>query len=109
LDKTTAQTAAAGWGGDTYLLYYNATSNQSAFIMRSKWDTMQDADQYWSALVDYSTARWGTQNQNQNFTVTWLGQSEGVITLKRNGNDILWLITPDQSSANSMITNVTNF
>jgi hypothetical protein len=109
LTKATAQTAAAGWGGDTYLLYYNATSNQSAFIMRSQWDTMQDADQYWSALVDYSTARWGTPNQNQNFTVTWLGQSEGVITLKRNGNDILWLMTPDQASANAMIANVPNF
>ena len=109
LTKTTAQTAAAGWGGDTYLLYYNATSNQSAFIMRSQWDTMQDADQYWSALVDYSTARWGTPNQNQNFTVTWLGQTEGVITLKRNGNDILWLMTPDQASANAMIANVPNF
>ena len=109
LDKTTAQTAAAGWGGDTYLLYYNATSNQSAFIMRSQWDTMQDADQYWSALVEYSTARWGTPNQSQQFTVSWLGQTEGVITLKRNGNDILWLITPDQASANSMIADVPNF
>lgn len=109
LDKTTAQTAAAGWGGDTYLMYYNATSNKSAFIMRSQWDTMLDADQYWNALVDYSTARWGTPNQNQNFTINWLGQTEGLITLKRNGNDILWLITPDQAGANAMIANVPNF
>jgi hypothetical protein len=109
LAKTTAQSAAAGWGGDTYLLYYNSTTNQSAFIMRSQWDTMQDADQYWTALVDYSTARWGKPNQNQNFTVTWLGQTEGVVTIKRNGNDVLWLITPDQTIANSMIANVPNF
>jgi hypothetical protein len=109
LAKTTAQTAAAGWGGDTYLLYYNTSANQSAFIMRSQWDTMQDADQYWTALVDYSTARWGKPNQNQNNTVTWLGQTEGVITLKRNGNDILWLMTPDQTRANSMIAEVPNF
>ena len=109
LPKSTAQTAAAGWGGDTYLLYYNAASNQSAFIMRSQWDTMLDADQYWNALVDYSQARWGKPNENQNFTVTWLNQAEGVITLKRNGNDVLWLITPDQASAHAMIANVPDF
>jgi hypothetical protein len=109
LPKSTAQTAAAGWGGDTYVLYYNDTSQQSAFIMRSQWDTMQDADQYWNALVDYSTLRWGTADQNQGFNVVWQGQSEGTVTLKRNGNDILWLITPDQASADSAVAEVPDF
>jgi hypothetical protein len=109
LSKSTAQTAAAGWGGDTYLLYFNETSKQSVFIMRSQWDTMQDADQYWNALVNYATLRWKTPNNNQGFTIDWLGKFEGNITLKRNGNDILWLITPDQTSVQSIVENIPDF
>jgi hypothetical protein len=109
LPNSTAQSAAAGWGGDTFLVYHNDTLNQTAFIMRSQWDTMHDADQYWTALVDYSTLRWGTPNQNQEFTKVWSEELEGLINLTRNGNDILWLITPNQAIADSMVQKVQDF
>ena len=77
--------------------------------MRSQWDSMQDADQYWNALLDYANLRWGTPNLKQGFDISWQGQTEGFVNIKRNGNDILWLITPDQASADLMVAKVHNF
>jgi hypothetical protein len=110
LDDAVAQRAAAGWGGDAYLVYWNPEKLQSAFMMRSTWDTMQDADEYWDALVDYCKLRWGkTSNNNVGFTQEWLEAEEGYITIRRNGNDILWLISPDKATAVGMIYAISDF
>jgi hypothetical protein len=109
LDKSTAQTAAAGWGGDTYLLYWNENLQKGAFIMRSQWDTMNDADQYWDALVNYATQRWGSPYQKQGYTLSWKDSTNGSITIKRNGNDVLWLIAPDDATTAKLINGVPDF
>jgi hypothetical protein len=109
LEDSIAQRAAAGWGGDTYLVYWNPEKLQSAFIMRSTWDTMQDADEYWNALVDYSKARWGKPTNVEGFAQEWLSADEGYVTIRRNGNDIIWLISPDKTTAERMISGIPDF
>ncbi len=109
LDDTVAQHASAGWGGDTYLVYWNPEKQQSAFIMRSTWDTMQDADEYWDALVNYSKQRWGKPTNIEGYIQEWLSAEEGYVTIRRNGNDILWLISPDKASAENMVSAISDF
>ena len=52
IDTPTARQAAAGWGGDAYVLYRNE-SGQGLMTMKFRWDTGDDLDEFWTALVDF--------------------------------------------------------
>ena len=52
IDTPTARQAAAGWGGDAYALYRNE-SGQGLMTMKFRWDTGEDLDEFWTALVDF--------------------------------------------------------
>ena len=52
IDAPAARQAAAGWGGDAYALYRNE-SGQGLIAMKFRWDTSEDLDEFWTALVDF--------------------------------------------------------
>lgn len=52
-----ARNAAAGWGGDRYALWQDA-SGQEALVWRTAWDTPQDARAFSRALAKYEEQRW---------------------------------------------------
>lgn len=52
-----ARNAAAGWGGDRYALWEDA-SGQEALIWRTAWDTPQDARAFSRALAQFEEQRW---------------------------------------------------
>ncbi|MCY4107958.1 MAG: hypothetical protein OXG11_02900 [Chloroflexi bacterium] len=52
IDVPTARQAAAGWGGDAYVLYRNE-SGQGLTTMKFRWDTSDDLVEFWTALVDF--------------------------------------------------------
>ena len=52
IDAPAARQAAAGWGGDAYALYRNE-SGQGLMAMKFRWDTSEDLDEFWTALVDF--------------------------------------------------------
>ena len=52
IDAPTARRAAAGWGGDAYVLYRNE-SDQGLMTMKFRWDTGEDLDEFWTALGDF--------------------------------------------------------
>jgi len=99
LDETTAATAAAGWAGDTYTVNWNDSTQQLAVIMRTRWDTPKDADEFWKALTDYGRDRWGSPGTNASDKITWSGTPDGFIQFYRDGGDIFWVSAPDQATA----------
>jgi hypothetical protein len=108
LPDNTAKQASAGWAGDTYLVYWNPDTQQSAFIMRSRWETAQDTDEFWNAMEQYGQERWGTPSQShpsQGGTdrVDWQSTSNGFVTLRRSGQDVIWLIAPDSATADKIM------
>ena len=110
MDDVQAREAAKGWGGDTYLVYWNAElAKQSLFLMRSQWDTVNDANEFWDAMVEYGKARWGTPEINNSNFVHWIELTEGEATITRNGNDILWLISPKGTYVEAIISDIPDF
>lgn len=97
MDDEKSKTAAAGWGGDTYVYYATADLNAHLFAWRSTWDTPADAGEYFEMSRDYGLARWGIPLQNDSSVVTWDSASDGRITMRQNGADVLWVIgsSPD--------------
>ena len=63
--------AAEGWGGDAYQVYYNPITNQTVLIIKTTWDTSQDAKEFYDAFKIYGKTRWGSPSSDFNL-FTWL-------------------------------------
>ncbi len=97
LDDATAKAAAAGWGGDEYVLLHNDTSNQTVFVMKTTWDTANDATEFASAFNKYASARFGVTPTTQGNTSTWT-YSGAVTSLFSSGVTTIWITAPDAAT-----------
>ena len=52
LDVSVAGQAAAGWGGDAFLLLEDPAGSE-ALVSISEWDSVEDSDEFYSALMQY--------------------------------------------------------
>jgi len=101
LDDTTAQAAAAGWGGDEYMVLHNDEMNASAFVMKTIWDTTKDASEFASGLEKYANTRFEVTATQQGDTLTW-SYSDGYSSLYLSGDTTIWMITPDSTTAQTI-------
>ena len=98
LDDETAQDAAAGWGGDEYVVLHNDSTGATAFVLKTIWDSSQDADEFASALQQYASSRFGVSATQQGDTLTW-SYPDGYSSLYHDGDTTTWIIAPDSSTA----------
>lgn len=103
-----ATVAAEGWGGDEYLVYHNQDLDQDVLISLSQWDTQADANEYWDTFTSYGTNRWGTTTKNTNDELVWDTGSQ-VITVRRQADQVLWIIAPDQVMTQTVIDQFPSF
>jgi hypothetical protein len=101
LDDATAQAAAAGWGGDNYVVLHNDATDQTAFVMKTVWDTTNDAAEFATAFEKYANARFGVTATTQGNTSTWT-YTDGVTTLYQSGDTTIWITAPDATSVQTL-------
>ncbi len=101
LDDATAQAAAAGWGGDEYSVLHNDSTNSTAFVMKTVWDTTKDATEFATDFEKYANTRFGVSATQQGATRTW-SYSGGYSSLYLSGNTTIWIITPDSTTAQTI-------
>jgi len=89
IDESSAALAVEGWGGDEYVVYYNADTENTVMILHTTWDTSKDADEFATTFSDYLTGRFGTTGDN-----TWQG-SDGYHTFYLEGDTTTWILAPD--------------
>lgn len=100
-DDSTAQSAAAGWGGDEYVVLHNDSTGQTAFVMKTVWDTPKDADEFASAFEKYATDRFGVSPTQQGDTTTW-SYPDGMSSLVHSGDTTIWITAPDAATAQTI-------
>jgi hypothetical protein len=98
LEDSLAAEAAAGWGGDSYLVYYNDARAETIVILRTTWDTPNDASQFVGAFRTYAEARFGVAAQGSANNLSWTF-SNGYSELSNSGSETLWILAPDLASA----------
>jgi hypothetical protein len=59
LPATQVDSAASGWGGDQYAVYWNEDAGELVMVLRLAWDSAQDGEEFATALADYTTATYG--------------------------------------------------
>ncbi len=101
LSNSQASDAAEGWGGDAYAFYLNEVNDEILFILDMVWDSVQDADEFMTAVAHYANLRWEEAPQDVGGHPTWIGL-EGIIVFFQEGERTLWMIAPDETLAETV-------
>jgi hypothetical protein len=101
LDDDTASAAAEGWGGDAYAACYNAQSGESVFVLSNEWDSLSDADEFASALVQYGRQRFGQPETSAADQTTW-AYAGGYAIFRQAGQATVWVMAPNQAAAEAV-------
>ncbi|HEV2128361.1 MAG TPA: hypothetical protein VGR22_07080 [Thermomicrobiales bacterium] len=88
-----AERAAAGWGGDTYLVA--GTDTEDAILWESAWDTPQDAEEFARAWALYETERWGVGPTYVADNVLQFETDEVVTRVILDGDEVTYAMAPN--------------
>ncbi|MFZ0543962.1 MAG: hypothetical protein WAM60_00895 [Candidatus Promineifilaceae bacterium] len=98
LDAATADTAATGWGGDRYAVYWNEEAQQIVMVMKLVWDSSADLEEFANAYPDYPANLFGTPALSQpDGSQCW--QGEDVICFYNNGEQTMIVRAPNLETA----------
>ncbi len=109
MDDDDSAAAAAGWAGDSYVYYSPVDSSDYLFAWRSNWETSQDMDEFFNQSREYGLARWGIPTSNSSTAVSWESETEGMIMMRRSGNDVLWLMGTNETDLKEALTLLQDF
>ena len=99
-----AALAAAGWGGDRFTLYEDAGGETLLYALL-RWDSEEDADEFFQAFLDFSRARTDAEWQPaaQDDDTQRLLRLEGrVIYLHLTEARTLLIIAPDEQTLDAL-------
>jgi len=105
IDIFTAETVAAGWGGDTYQIYYNDELDQTVMNAHWIWDTNGDTTQFYNAMLDYMDARFRGAKVGRSDGECWEANNQASC-LFRSGREVNWLLAPNQTVLNNVLAGV---
>jgi hypothetical protein len=97
INTTDAQKATEGWGGDHYLVYYSEETGSTVLSAHWLWDSQGDAVEFQRAMVTYLGNRFQVLRQDLSDRICW-DTDQQFTCLIRKDNQVLWLLTPDQST-----------
>ncbi len=93
LDESDAGLAAEGWGGDAYVVYYDAINENTVIVLHTRWDTSTDAGEFAAAFRDYADSRFGGSSVD-----AWQG-ADGYHSFNHEGDTTTWILAPDAGTA----------
>lgn len=86
LETRDAAEMAAGWGGDRYHLYYNAETDQRAWVMRLAWDSTEDADEFSEGYLKFIEMRLPEADQDGD---CWAAETETLCFVTIDGEHLI--------------------
>ena len=105
LDPETAAAAAAGWGGDEFLLL-ETPRGQDALVLYSVWDTEEDAIEFADTFMAYGEAMSGREWEEVAYSDVpghLLGTSNrGILGLWTAGDEVRAIVAPGPVSAKAL-------
>lgn len=108
IPESTAASAAAGWGGDRYLVYYNDQQGHTVLAARWIWDSSADAIAFLSALNQHLGERFGGGSVNSARGDCWEANAQRACSYTA-GREVLWLLGPDATTVEAVLTRFPGF
>ena len=98
-----AQLAVAGWGGDRTQIFYNDNTYPFGVSAYWTWDSVVDADEFYSTLTEYANSRYEDSTQIEiEGADCWQTDSQ-TICIAIESSDVIWLIAPDSTVMDSLL------
>jgi hypothetical protein len=99
LPEALGKQAAAGWGGDGYLLYQKTADPQArVLVVEWKWDSLADSDQFWSALSSLCKERWGTPAQESALELRWSAKNGETVSIQYTNQGTRWVVASNPAA-----------
>ena len=90
IPKRAARTAAAGWGGDRYVLYENKAAGELLLVQYTTWDTENDAKEFFQAYSERTQKRYKLNKPvNLNARPLVHKTNEGLASIDIRGKDVV--------------------
>jgi hypothetical protein len=98
LSAARASAAAGGWGGDRCVVYYSETTEEKVLVWIIVWDTLADADEFFSAYRDYADDRFdhAADETTADGWTCWSGYD--ALCVIQEGSTITLVIGPDRAT-----------
>jgi hypothetical protein len=80
--------AAAGWGGDRYLLYENSMTGATMMAQFTVWDTAIDAAEFFAAYSERTEKRYKVKPEAAKQKRVYI-TSEGLVSIELRGDDVV--------------------
>lgn len=93
LTENDATDAAAGWGGDQYVILRASDLNEAALVTLSQWDSNSEVNEFWDYLTEYGDKRWGNPQDRSGSYRLWEDNQQSVLMVTQT-NQVLWIIAP---------------
>jgi len=100
MDTLQSSQAAAGWGGDRFVVWQNDSDRSTAVAWHTRWDTQTDAGEFASALSRYDVGRFGAAKPETGADC-WL--STVAACQAQSGADVWWFYGPDWKTVQSLM------
>ena len=94
--------AAAGWGGDRFDLYENATG-EVVYVSISAWDTENDAREFFDAYAKRVQLQYPTTERTNAGAVATFATSDGEVLVALKGLKVFTVGTPRSLKAESLL------
>ncbi len=97
-----AAEAAAGWGGDRYLVLINRDTDEIVLVMKSVWDSNVDKFEFATAFRAYGNARFGPAGAFGSDGQLW-ETNEGVHIFLDTPGSSIWIAAPNPGLAQEIL------
>ena len=107
----TAGMAAAGWGGDAYLLLEEPTGNE-ALVSVSTWDTVEDSEDFRSALMQYfqgiiESEDWVEQESGEDESAHRIASDDAAVEVRSAGDRVWLTVASDLDTVDQIVAALT--
>lgn len=102
LDEEQAKSAANGWEGDTYAVYFNDQNQQTVMVLKHAWVDAQEAAEFNDAFQQYATGRFGQPTLTGSDAVNW-SHLGGYTGFHVSGVETIWILAPDPSITQAIL------
>ncbi len=106
--ESTAASAAAGWGGDRYLVYYHDQNGHTVLAARWIWDSSADAIAFLAALNQHLGERFVGGVVNTTRGDCWEANAQRACSYTA-GREVLWLLGPGATTVEAVLARFPGF
>jgi hypothetical protein len=98
INRSQALDAAAGWEGDAYAVFYNASLNQTVMVLLTEWEDEAEAVEFTQAFQKYASLRFGQASGGTPDENLW-DTEQGIHVLNLQDTTTAWVLAPSADLA----------